>query len=324
MTEDAPTSYRILKRIGAGSMAEVFVAHLEAEGVVFEELVAVKRMLPHLQSDPRAVEMFLDEAELSTRLHHPNIARVVHVERNVHDPFIALEYVDGVSVAELVERRGEVQLDPEIAVFIARELSAALAFAHQLTDDKGEKLDVVHRDVSPENILVSRAGTVKLIDFGIARARGRSRRTRTGAIMGKTLFMSPEQALGQKASAASDLFSVGSVLYFLLVGQPAFDGASELDRMTAVAHAQHRRVADVDPLLPSNLDELVEELLVQRAEDRIGSAAELTSRLSHALASLGASPEMKASPELGTLVQKHCGPSDIFFDDFDEPTPTAS
>src|SRR5689334_5426127 len=193
-------------------MAELFIATMPGEHG-FAKQVVIKRLLPHLAHEPGYTAMFIDEAKLTARLIHPKIAQTYELGKFEDSLFIAMEYIEGVDVLamlrECAHRRERV--DPTIAAWIAHEVLDALDYAHSLTTDDGKALGVVHRDISPSNVLLSVRGSIKLVDFGIAHARspGRAHKTKSGTLKGKYGYMSPEQVLEQPVDHRSDLFSVG-------------------------------------------------------------------------------------------------------------------
>jgi serine/threonine protein kinase len=210
--------YQLIKRLAIGGMAEIFLARVVGlEG--FEKRVVLKSILAQHATDEEWVQMFLEEARLAATLQHPNIAQVFDVgrDRNVH--FFTMEYVRGADVRRIMkaaERRGGVPL--EVAVAIVIGAAAGLHYAHDKTDDAGRPLGIVHRDVSPANVLVSEDGAVKVVDFGIAKAALRRAATRTGTIKGKAGWISPEQCRGDRLDRRSDIFALGILLYELTTG----------------------------------------------------------------------------------------------------------
>lgn len=220
--------YNLLERIGEGGMSEIYAAVLSgAEG--FQRYYAVKRLKPELAQNKAAVEQFIDEAKLGSQLVHSNIVPVFDFGRVGAGYFIAQEYIVGRNLGELMQRHRErlgPELSPSLACFIAHEVLEALAYAHDKTDDHGEPLNIVHRDVSSANIMVSLEGEVKLLDFGIVKASSRLSRTDLGNIKGNAAYMSPEQARGGAVDRRSDLFSLGVVFYHLLTGEQLYPGES--------------------------------------------------------------------------------------------------
>jgi len=209
--------YYLLERINVGGMAEIFKAKSFGEAG-FERLVAIKRILPSVAEDHEFITMFVDEAKLAGQLTHPNIAQIFELGKVNETYFIALEYVAGRdlrAVFERVKKRNE-RVPIPMACYCVMKLCEGLDYAHNKKDAAGRNLDLVHRDVSPQNILLSWDGDVKLIDFGIAKAASKSSRTQAGILKGKFGYMSPEQVRGQKVDRRSDVFAAGIVLYELL------------------------------------------------------------------------------------------------------------
>lgn len=218
--------YNLLERIGEGGMAEIYAAVLSgAEG--FQRYYVVKRLRPELAQNKAAVEQFIDEAKLGSQLVHSNIVPVFDFGRVGSGYFLAQEYIVGRNLGELMQRQKERlgrAMSPSLVCFIAHEVLEALAYAHDKFDDAGDPLNIVHRDVSSANIMVSLQGEVKLLDFGIVKASTRVSKTDFGNIKGNALFMSPEQARGLAVDKRSDLFSLGVVLYHLLTGEQLYSG----------------------------------------------------------------------------------------------------
>ncbi|HYQ40602.1 MAG TPA: protein kinase [Polyangiaceae bacterium] len=230
--------YLLGDRLGLGGMAEVYVAQ-RAGPRGFAKRFAVKRILPELAQDARFVAMFCDEARICAALSHPNIVQVVDFGESNGELFMAMEFVDGVSLARLlrtVSARRE-RFPPAVALHIANEVLRGLAFAHQAKDEHGRPLGIVHRDVSPGNVLVGRAGDVKLGDFGIVRSEFVDRRTYPGELKGKVGYMSPEQVMGSDVDPRSDLFTVGIILAEMLLARPLFSGQNEFEILTSIYEA---------------------------------------------------------------------------------------
>jgi len=229
--------YRLLERIGEGGMAEIFIAAAHgAEG--FVRSFVVKRMHPHLARSRDAVNQFIDEGRLQSGLVHSNIVPVFDFGRVGEEYFLALEYIHGRDLERLVRRHVEVfgrSLSVPVAFYVMHEALEALAYAHARTDPEGRNLAIVHRDVSPGNILVSARGEVKLSDFGIAKAEGRMSKTEVGMIKGNVSFMSPEQARGETVDLRSDLFSAAVVLYYCLTAQFLYQDETMFNRLVRAA-----------------------------------------------------------------------------------------
>ncbi|HEY0481033.1 MAG TPA: serine/threonine-protein kinase [Kofleriaceae bacterium] len=274
--------YQLVERLAVGGMAELFVATSPGEHG-FQKKVVIKRLLPHLIDDDTYNAMFIDEAKLTARLVHPKIAQTFELGKVDDALFIAMEYVDGIDVLALLREfaaRGR-RAEPQLAAWIAHEVLDALDYAHQLTGDDGSRLKIVHRDISPSNILLSVRGDIKLVDFGIARQQDpdRAHKSKSGTLKGKYGYMSPEQVIEQSLDARSDLFSVGVVLAELLTGRRLFAATNELDVLIMVRDARLSRFdkygADVDP----ELSGIVRKALRKSADERWQSAAQFRDAL---------------------------------------------
>jgi serine/threonine protein kinase len=235
--------YELLRRIATGGMAEVYLARRGGPHG-FKKIVAVKRILPQYARDPDFVAMFVDEARVCARLGHPNIVQVFDFGEQDGELYMAMEYVDGTTGARLIRaaasRGDDIPLD--VCLHLTLSVLRALEYAHSARDDEGRPLALVHRDVSPGNVLIDRSGAVKLTDFGIARAAEIERRTDAGQLKGKLGYMSPEQVVGRELDARSDLFTAGIVLAEMLILRPLFSGGKELDVLMRI------RDADVSPI----------------------------------------------------------------------------
>jgi serine/threonine-protein kinase len=234
-------NYRLVRRIARGGMAEVFLAkHIGMEG--FERRVAIKRILPHLSESDEFKSMFLDEARLAAQLAHPNIVHIYDFGRVEEYYFIGMEFVDGVDLGRLIRTAQKRPLPFEFAARIFSDVCAGLHYAHNAKSGAGEPLGLVHRDITPQNVLVTYDGVVKLVDFGIAKAAWQAGRTRPGVVKGKFAYMSPEQVEGRRLDGRSDVFSAGICMYELLTGVP-------LVRRDDV-HAAMREIRDGKPIEP--------------------------------------------------------------------------
>ena len=266
-------SYRIERRLATGGMAEVFVAHrLGPHG--FQKKVALKCILPQHARDPDFVAMFIDEARLAALLDHPSIVQVFDFGEAEGTLFLAMELVDGTNVNRIlrvVSAMGDV-VPLAAALHIAIESARALAHAHHVRDDDGKPLHIVHRDVSPANLLVTRRGQIKLSDFGIARCVQSDHRTDDGHVRGKLGYMSPEQVSGYEVDARSDVFTLGTVLAEMLIGEPLFGTGTDLDVLLRIRNAD-LAVLDRSPRsVPQDLRAVLAKALARKPEDRIDAA----------------------------------------------------
>ena len=272
--------YHLTERIAFGGMAELFRAFtFDDDG--FKRDVAIKRLLPHYLEDQQFITMLTDEFKLVSHLKHPNIAEVFELVEVDGSLLIAMEYVDGKDLRSTVEKarnhRMTLALD-DIAYVLARALDG-LHHAHVARDDADAPLKIVHRDFSPSNLLVGYDGTVKLCDFGIAKATHNRIQTKTGIIKGKVKYMSPEQAFGRKLDWRSDLFSAGSVLYELATGTAPFHAQNEIDLIFAVRDASPTPCREINPDIPEQLSRIVEKAMSRSRSARYQTALEFRDAL---------------------------------------------
>lgn len=265
-------------------MAELYLAKaLGAEG--FHKTVALKLVLPHLKDDAGFMEMFRHEASLSAQLDHPNIGQVFDLGFDRGEYFIAMEYVHGRNVASLSADADAVPLD--CALSIIAGACDALSYAHDLPTDSGKRITIVHRDVSPGNVLVRFDGIVKLVDFGIAKALSGTKHTRTGTIKGKAGYMSPEQCRGLPLDRRSDVYCVGIMLYELTTGQRAFAGHSDFGIMNAIISGEYTKPREVDPQFPLQLQDIIVRALAVDRDERFETTAEIHEALDEFAANEG-------------------------------------
>jgi hypothetical protein len=290
-TPEAPSAfgrYLLLERLAIGGMAEVFRAKITSSHG-FEKILVIKRILPHLAADPSFVAMFIDEAKLTAQLTHPKIVQVLDFGEVNGQLFTALEYIDGFDALGLLRTAAQrrVQLPRALAVFIVSEVLEALDYAHNARDMEGKPMHIVHRDISPSNIFMSKRGDVKLGDFGIAHAQQRDSKTQAGTLKGKYGYMSPEQVVGRPIDARSDLFAVGVVLAELLTGRRLFTAAADLDVLLKVRDVKLDRLDKYGADLPPRLDKIVRRTLRKDPGERYQTAAELRDELADYLFSTG-------------------------------------
>jgi tRNA A-37 threonylcarbamoyl transferase component Bud32 len=268
--------YLLLDRVAVGGMAEVFRGKRKGvEG--FEKVVAVKRILPHLSDNKGFVEMFIDEAKMVAGLSHPNIVQIFELGKIDDTYFIAMEYVDGLDLRTILHRaRGKNEsLNIDQAALIVSKVGSALGYAHRYRDAEGRELRIVHRDVSPQNILISRDGEIKLVDFGIAKAATKASHTDSGSLRGKLLYMSPEQAWGRPIDNRSDIFSLGVVFFEMLTGRNLFSGDSEMSILERVRNARVIPPSSVNRSVPIELDGVVTRMLRKEPDKRYQDASEM-------------------------------------------------
>lgn len=272
--------YQLQEPLAVGGMAELFRAtSTGAHG--FERTVVIKRILPHLAADEQFTTMFINEAKITAQLVHPKIAQTYELGREGNQLFIAMEYVDGLDALALLRELAHQQqhVRPELAVYIMQEVSDALDFAHGQVGPDGESLGIVHRDVSPSNVLLSTRGDVKLVDFGIAQAAQQEHQTKAGTLKGKYGYMSPEQVVGGEVTAASDIFASGIVLAEMLMGRRLFAAPNELDVLLMVRDVQLGRLDRFGGDIPPDLLAIVRQCLRKAPHERFMSAAELRDAL---------------------------------------------
>jgi serine/threonine-protein kinase len=272
--------YRLLERLDVGGMAEVFLARV-AEGEGAGRLLALKRLLPTLSEDPELVAMFLDEARIAVQLDHPGVARIEDLGRHGAAYFIAMEYVPGKALRAVLDRlapRGG-RVPVSLAAFVGARMLDALHHAHERRDGARRPLGIVHRDVSPQNVLLSFAGDVKLIDFGLAQARERGAPADPGVVRGKVAYASPEQARGVALDRRSDVFSAGVVLHELLTGARLFAASPDLLALERVLSLEVPSPRAANPEVPEALARAVMAALERDPDRRTPSAAALAAEL---------------------------------------------
>jgi serine/threonine protein kinase len=271
--------YLLLKRLSRGGMGEIFLAKLgEIQG--FEKLVIIKKVLPHLVADQEFIKRFIDEAQVAIKLQHGNIAPVFEVGKVEGEYFLAIEYIEGRDLRRTITRQREerTRLPPDLALFIVRELSSGLAYAHRKTDESGKSLALVHCDISPPNVMVSFEGEVKIIDFGIAKSAIRIAETNPNMGFGKFGYMAPEQLIrGGIVDKRTDVYAAGVVLYELLCGERLFtfpEGADYRAIARMVTAGKFKPPSQRDPRLDPDLDRIVMKALASQKDERFQTAEE--------------------------------------------------
>lgn len=293
--------YTLLRRVARGGMAEVFLAKQRGiEG--FDRRVAVKRILPHLSDSREFVSMFLTEARLAARLAHPNIVHIYEFGKHGDDYFIAMEYIDGLDAGQLATLTAQVRMPWALLARIGADAATGLTYAHNITDDQGKKLGLVHRDVSPANVLVSRAGIVKLVDFGIAKAADTGdQRTSPGMVKGKFSYMSPEQTIGSKLDGRSDVFSLAIVLWEIAAGRTMISRGDPGAAMRALRDGTFQPIEKVRPDIPPQLAQAFTWAL-EIDRERRATAAEFATALE---AYVKSAPELATAAQLGAWLSEH-------------------
>jgi serine/threonine-protein kinase len=274
--------YTLIRKLATGGMAELFLAiHKSVAG--FEKLIVIKRILPSMNQDRAFIEMLLHEARIAATLSHPNIVQIFDVGQADGQYFIAMEHVHGEDLRSIVrqmKKKGVLEFPLEHALAIVRGMCAGLAYAHDKRDLDGTHLAIVHRDISPQNIVVTFTGDVKIVDFGIAKSDTRmGEQTKSGKLKGKVPYMSPEQARGDDLDARSDLFATGTMLFELTTGKRLFKGQSEYETLKLICEREYPRPSDVRPDYPPDLEAIVLRALAKDRQDRYQSAREMQADL---------------------------------------------
>lgn len=280
--------YTVHERISAGGMAEVFRA-TEHGFDDFEREVAIKRILPHIAADPDFIRMFNEEAKLAVQLKHGNIAEIYRLGQHEDSFYIALEYISGRDMRAIFHHCQEIQapLPIPLCCYAVSCVCEGLDYAHNKQDRRGEPLQLIHRDVSPPNVMVAFDGQVKLIDFGLAKFATASTETQAGMIKGKLAYLSPEQAHGHEIDSRSDVFSAGIVLFEMLTGQRLFIGENDLETVKNVRKCSVPRPSSINPRVPWRLERIVFRALAKDVDKRYQSAGDMYEDLRHFMMTAG-------------------------------------
>src|SRR5688572_29570540 len=271
----AEQRYRVVDRLEAGGMAEVFRGEaLSVQG--FKKQVAIKRVLPHLAQNRNFIAMFLDEARLGARLNHANIVSVFDIGAADNTYFLVMEFVDGANLKNVTEslRKQGRRYPMKEAVYLCMEACRGLSYAHEMTDDEGNALNIVHRDVSPPNILITRRGEVKLTDFGLAKATTQLEKTDPGVVKGKFSYLAPEAALGQTVDARTDIFAMGIVLWEMLAGRRLFLGETDYQTVKLVQQANVPSLQRLNSEVDAAFEAVLTKALTRNPEERYQNARE--------------------------------------------------
>ncbi|HET7504502.1 MAG TPA: serine/threonine-protein kinase [Kofleriaceae bacterium] len=278
--------YTITERLDHGGMAEVFRGVAESMAG-FKKAVAIKRVLPNLTKNQKFVSMFLDEARLSLFLQHANIVQVFDISKTPDNAyFLVMEYVDGCNLKALIERQKQKgkRIDVGHSVYLMIECCKALQYAHSLDHpETNEPLGIVHRDISPPNILLSKNGEVKLVDFGLAKANSQIESTDPGVVKGKFSYLSPEAASGRDVDHRADIFAVGIILWELFTGRRLFYGETDYQTVELVRQARIPSIAALNPEIDTEIEQVVRKALAREPDDRYQNAADLGDALAQFL-----------------------------------------
>jgi serine/threonine-protein kinase len=286
-TTISPEPYELLGELAQGGMATVFIGRRKSRrSGRRRELVAIKSMKQELAEDEAFATMFLDEATLTARIKHPNVVQTLDVANEGGKLLIIMEYVPGVSLARLLElgMKSRQSIPPRIVCAIICDLLRGLHSAHELVDGNGHRLNVVHRDVSPQNVLVGTDGIARILDFGVAKASSQRHVTMRGEIKGKLAYMPPEQAIGEAVDPRADVYAAGVVLWESLVGRRLFTGKREEDIVAKIFEGTIDPPSMLaDEAIPSAVDHVVLRALSRAREDRWTTASDMADRLANAL-----------------------------------------
>jgi eukaryotic-like serine/threonine-protein kinase len=294
--------FEIVGHLATGGMAEILLARAGGPSG-FERVAVLKRVLPHLAREPRFVQMFLDEARIAALIRHPNVVQIQELVHERDQLYIVMEYLEGESVAGLLRRLlvQQQSLSPALAAHLIAEACSGLHAAHELVDNAGQTLGVVHRDVSPQNIFVTYGGAVKVLDFGIAVARDRLSKTETGQLKGKFEYMAPEQCRGKPLDRRADVFALGAVLYECSLRRRLFKRENQLLTLKAITAEAIPAPTAIDPSYPAELERVVLRALARSRSERYQSAAELRRDL--IAVSRGLEPQLVGDDALRSLMQ---------------------
>jgi eukaryotic-like serine/threonine-protein kinase len=293
--------YRVIEKLESGGMAEVFRA--ESSGLEgFRKQVAIKRVLPHLGRNAKYISMFLDEARLSAQLSHSNCVQVFDIGVRDDAYFIVMEFVEGANLKTIATSVANAGRTFPIAagVYIAHEICKGLSYAHELTDRSGVSLNLVHRDVSPPNVLVTKHGEVKIADFGLAKASSQLEPSEPGIIKGKFAYLSPEAAHGEDVDCRADVFAVGIILWELLAGRRLFTGDTDVQILHKVQVARVPPISQINRSVPPELETIVRRALARDRHERYASARELGQDLSRFMFRFG---QPVSGYDIATIVQ---------------------
>jgi serine/threonine-protein kinase len=270
--------YEILSLLGAGGMAQVYLA-LQRGAFSSEKLVVIKQLRPELVSDEVFLTMFMDEARIALQLHHPNVVHTYEVGTDGSAYFLAMEFLEGLTLTQIVRKAGVAGLPLSLHVWILTQVLAGLSYAHELRALDGEPMGIVHRDVSPSNVMITSSGEVKLLDFGIAKAAGALSFTQQGVIKGKLGYVAPEQCVGRASDSRADLFAVGVMLWEAIAGRRRVIAETSAAAFEARIRNHEPRIEDVAPNVPPRLAEICARALAHDPDERYATAAEFRADL---------------------------------------------
>ncbi|MCA9643726.1 MAG: serine/threonine protein kinase [Polyangiaceae bacterium] len=298
--------YDLVAEIASGGMATVYLARLAGVGG-FQRFVAIKRLHPHLAKEKEFVEMFLDEARLAAGIHHPNVVPILEVGASERGYYLVMEYIEGDTLARLLARAATTagKIPADIAIRILLDMLQGLHAAHELKDEKGQATELVHRDVSPQNILVGMDGVSRITDFGVARAASRLSATRVGQLKGKIAYMAPEQAAGDtRVDRRADIFSAGIVLWEVLASRRLFKAENEAATLSRVVSEPIPNLHDLAPDVHPQISLVCMKALERDPDKRFSTCAQFADVLERAAAAVG---KIAAPREVAAYVQEVIG-----------------
>ncbi len=285
--------YLLVDKIASGGMADVYRATLL--GVAgFEKNVAIKKILPHWSGNREFIDMLIDEARVLLHLNHANIVQVFELNCQDDIYYLVMEYIDGVDLRQFSRRLGQLHrgFPYPLICFIVRQVCSGLSYAHERKDRNSVSMGIVHRDISPQNILISFEGDVKLTDFGIAKVMGKTNETVVGTLKGKFAYMSPEQAVGGKIDARTDIFALGILLYEMATGERCFKGDTDFETLEAVRQARVAIPLHLMNVIPQGMQNIILKALKKNPEERYQTVAELSADLKKLESEMGAEPTL--------------------------------
>jgi len=283
--------YLLLEKLAVGGMAQLYKAKITGvQG--FEKLIAIKTILPHLASEKELITSFIDEAKLAALLHHQNIVQIYDFGNMEDTYYISMEYLFGKDLRHIINKTKEKNqsISLEHALYIASQICAGLDYAHNIKDFQGAPLNIIHRDISPQNVIVTYEGEVKIVDFGIAKAARRSTLTQVGMIKGKIAYMSPEQASGQNIDARSDIFSTGILFYEMVTGKQMFTGVDTLQILAKVCRAEFEPPEIAQGGLPPQVYQILHQALKKEPQERYQSCGDMLADLEECMIHLNMRP----------------------------------
>lgn len=295
--------YEVVQRLGHGGMATVYLGRATGSAG-FERVVAVKVIHPHLAAEPEFVEMFLDEARIAAKIHSPHVAGILDLGEDAGFYYMVMEYIDGETLSALLRqlRPRDERLPLAVALQILADACEGLVAVHNLRDPDGRPYGLVHRDMSPQNLIINFDGWTKIVDFGLVKATG-VRNSHTGHLRGKLAYMAPEQARGRAVSASTDLFALGVIFWELLTGKRLFAGEGDAETLDNVIRCEVPPLRELRPDLPPAVEGLLRRALAREPEDRYQSAEEMLTDIRALLRECGDTSEPRRA--LGAIMQHH-------------------